>query len=81
MSEVKKRRRGRTRITRQHQVTIPVDAMRSSGLDAGDTVVVRADGPGRVVLTRETDLLDEIAGSLTGAYESGELEALRDEWD
>ena len=45
---------------------------------------VRAEvrGPGEVVLIRDEDPLDRFAGSLTpGAYEPGELDALRDEWD
>jgi hypothetical protein len=37
-------------------------------------------GPGRVVLEREHDVLDEFAGALTGAYLPGELDDLRDEW-
>jgi len=44
MENVKKRRRG-TRISEKHQVTIPIDAMRIAGLEAGERVVARADGP------------------------------------
>jgi hypothetical protein len=43
--------------------------------------VAHADGPGRVVFERETDVLAELAGSLTGVYEPDELSGLRDEWD
>jgi len=81
MQYVKKRRRGTARISAKHQITIPVDALRAAGLEVGERVVARADGPGRVVLEREVDVLAEFAGRLTGAYSEGELDRLRDEWD
>jgi len=47
MPEVKRtRRRGRTRIRRQHQATIPVEALRRAGLKPGDELIVRAAGAG-----------------------------------
>lgn len=64
----------------KHQITIPAEALRAAGLEAGERVVARADGPGRVVLEREADVLAAFAGALTGAYEGGELDELRDEW-
>lgn len=75
-----KRRRGRTRISSKHQVTLPVDALREAGLAVGDELAVAADGPGRIVLTRPHDWIQEFAGDLTGVYEPGYLERLRDEW-
>jgi bifunctional DNA-binding transcriptional regulator/antitoxin component of YhaV-PrlF toxin-antitoxin module len=80
MKEVKKRRRGSSRISSKHQVTIPVDALRAAGLEVGERVVARVDGPGRVVLERETDVIDAFAGSLTGTYDRDEPAQLRDEW-
>ncbi len=62
-------------------MTIPVDAMRVAGLRAGERVIARADGPGRVVLEREEDVLETFAGCLTGVYDREVLEQLRDEWD
>jgi bifunctional DNA-binding transcriptional regulator/antitoxin component of YhaV-PrlF toxin-antitoxin module len=76
-----KTRRGGARISAKHQVTIPAAAMRDAGLKSGERVVARAEGPGRVVLEREADVLAEFAGTLTGVYEPGELESLRDEWE
>ena len=81
MREVKDRRRGATRISSKHQITIPADALRAAGLDVGDRVVARADGAGRVVLEREHDILAEFAGAMTGAYTAVELDGLREEWD
>jgi bifunctional DNA-binding transcriptional regulator/antitoxin component of YhaV-PrlF toxin-antitoxin module len=81
MRKVRHRRRGASRISAKHQVTIPVDALRAAGLEVGERVVARSDGPGRVILEREDDVLDAFAGSLTGTYDAGELAALRDEWD
>ena len=81
MRKVRHRRRGASRISAKHQVTIPVDALRAAGLEVGERVVARSDGPGRVILEREDDVLDAFAGSLTGTYDADELAALRDEWD
>lgn len=81
MQEVKnRRRRGATRISAKHQITIPADALRAAGLDVGERVVARAEGPGRVVLERERDVVGEFAGALTGLYRAGEVDVLRDEW-
>ena len=81
MKEVKDRRRGASRISSKHQITIPADALRAAGLEVGERVVAHADGPGRVVLEREHDVLADFAGALTGAYRPGELDILRSEWD
>ena len=81
MSEVRKRRRGATRISSKHQITIPADALRAAGLEIGDRVVAHADGAGRVLLEREHDILAEFAGTMTGAYTVNELDDLRREWD
>jgi bifunctional DNA-binding transcriptional regulator/antitoxin component of YhaV-PrlF toxin-antitoxin module len=81
MSEVKNRRRGTSRVSSKHQVTIPTDALRSAGLEVGERLIAHADGPGRVVFEREQDVLAELAGSLTGVYRPDELERLREEWD
>ncbi len=80
MGDVKKRRRS-AKISAQHQVTIPIDAMREAGLEAGERVLARAEGPGRVVLEREVDVLAEFSGSLTGVFRPDELDVLRGEWD
>ncbi len=81
MSGVKDRRRGTSRVSAKHQVTIPVDALRAAGLEVGERLVAHADGPGRVVFEREVDVLAELAGTLTGVYERDELSGLRDEWE
>ncbi|MEO6629702.1 MAG: hypothetical protein ABIP03_14175 [Aquihabitans sp.] len=81
MREVKNRRRGSSRVSAKHQVTIPVDALRDAGVEVGERLVARADGPGRVVFEREVDVLAEFSGALTGCYEPNELAGLRDEWD
>lgn len=81
MEEVKKSRpRGRTRISGKHQVTIPVRALRRSGLGPGDELQVEAAGAGRIVLVRAADLIARHAGRLTGVYPKGYLKTLRREW-
>lgn len=81
MTEVKKRRRGATTISSKNQITIPAEALRNAGLEAGDRVVAHADGAGRVILEREHDVIAEFAGALTGTYDTDELDDLRSEWD
>lgn len=79
--EVKeRRRRGRTRISAKHQVTIPVDALTRAGLRVGDRLRADVSGPGQITLVREEDPLDRFAGALTGAYPDGYLDNLRREW-
>jgi bifunctional DNA-binding transcriptional regulator/antitoxin component of YhaV-PrlF toxin-antitoxin module len=80
VTNVKNRRRGASRISSKHQITIPADALRAAGLEVGDRVVAHADGAGRVVLEREHDILAEFAGAMTGVYDSHELDRLRAEW-
>ena len=80
MREVKKRRRGFTRISAKHQATIPVQALKDAGLKPGDEVRVVATGRGRLVLERDTNVVERHAGALRGVYGQGELDALRDEW-
>jgi len=70
-----------TRLSTKHQVTIPVDALRSAGLGPGDTLRVEASGAGRVVLTRVDELLDRYSGCIeSGGDLRRGLEGLRDEW-
>jgi hypothetical protein len=57
-----------------------VEALRRAGLRPGDELIVEAAGAGRIVLVRADDVLAQHAGSLTGVYEAGYLERLRDEW-
>lgn len=83
MAEVKKsaprrRRRGHTRISAKHQVTIPVDVLRKAGLKPGDELRVDTDATGRVTLVREEDVIAKYAG--TFGYPEGYLEKLRSEW-
>ncbi len=80
------RRRGFTRLSSKRQVTLPLNVVEALGLAAGDELRVERDGD-RVVLSREDSLAErrrrairEAAGALTGVYEPGYLDRLRDEW-
>ncbi len=76
----KVKKRGQTKVSSKHQVTIPAGAFRTAGLEAGDVLRVEADGVGRIVLSR----IDELVERYSGCIESGELRMqvreLREEW-
>jgi bifunctional DNA-binding transcriptional regulator/antitoxin component of YhaV-PrlF toxin-antitoxin module len=76
-----KRRPGVTRVSRKHQVTLPVDVLRDAGLGPGDELRVTADGRGRLILTVVQDPLEELIGSAPGLSAMTDLETLRSEWD
>ena len=80
-ARVKHRRRGYTRVSAKHQVTLPVDALQRAGIRTGDSLRAEVRGPGEVLLVRDEDPVTQFAGALTGAYAIGELDRLRDEWD
>lgn len=87
MSRVKiNRRRGFTRLSPKHQVTIPLDAVQATGLVPGDELSVTVDRAGRIVLSRANDAdrrrraIRQVAGSMPGVWKPGDLDRLRDEW-
>jgi bifunctional DNA-binding transcriptional regulator/antitoxin component of YhaV-PrlF toxin-antitoxin module len=80
-ARVKHRRRGYTRVSAKHQVTIPVDALQRAGIRTGDILRAEVRGPGEVLLVRDADPVTQYAGALSGVYAPGELDRLRDEWD
>lgn len=81
MVEVKKRKRGVTSVSRKHQITIPVDALRSAGIKVGDQLRVSTTEEGRILLERNDDPVVDLAGALTGKLDRSLIEGLRDEWD
>ncbi len=74
------RRRGTTRISSKNQVTLPVDALKEAALAPGAVLVVKAAGPGRIVLERSDDPIERFAGMFTGLYPKDYLKKLRREW-
>jgi bifunctional DNA-binding transcriptional regulator/antitoxin component of YhaV-PrlF toxin-antitoxin module len=77
-----RRRRRTTRLSRKHQATIPVAVLAEAGVKAGEQLRVEALGPGRIVLTRADDSLEDLLGALGDeVYPPGYLEKLRGEWE
>jgi len=82
--EVKRPRRrpGITRLSRKHQATIPVAVLAEAGIQAGEPLRVEALGPGRIILTRAEDRLEDLLGALgREVYPEGYLHELRAEWE
>jgi bifunctional DNA-binding transcriptional regulator/antitoxin component of YhaV-PrlF toxin-antitoxin module len=73
--------RRNTRISAKHQVTIPAGAFEVAGLAVGDRLEAKPVGVGKVLLERVDSSVARYAGALTGVWDKGELESLRDEWD
>lgn len=65
----------------KHQITIPVQVLRETGLKVGDPLEVTADGIGRVRIRRVQDAIATYAGQLEGTWPADEVERLRAEWD
>ena len=75
------RRRGYTRVSAKHQVTLPIDALRQAGIQTGDRLRTEVRGPGEVILVRDVDPVEQFRGALPDVYPEGGLEKLRREWD
>jgi bifunctional DNA-binding transcriptional regulator/antitoxin component of YhaV-PrlF toxin-antitoxin module len=75
------RRRGYTRVSAKHQVTLPVDALHRAGIRTGDRLRAEVRGPGEVLLVRDEDPIEQFSGALPDVYPAGALDELRREWD
>ena len=60
-----RRRRGFTRVSTKHQVTLPVDALLRAGIRTGDRLRAEVRGPGELLLIRDVDPVDQFSGALT----------------
>jgi bifunctional DNA-binding transcriptional regulator/antitoxin component of YhaV-PrlF toxin-antitoxin module len=74
------RRRGYTRVSAKHQVTLPVDALHRAGIRTGDRLRAEVRGPGEVLLVRDEDPIEQFSGALPDVYPAGALDELRREW-
>ena len=84
---VKQQRRGRSstsRISAKHQVTIPVEVLRSSNLEIGDEVeiTVNENGVGEVKKVATINPFQALADAMGDTYVGFDLEKERAEsWD
>ncbi len=69
------------KVSSKNQITLPVEMMRTAGLQAGDEVTVRPLGDGEIVIAARGSRIVRHAGIATGIYKKKELDRLRDEWD
>ena len=67
------------RISTKHQVTLPVEALKRSGLRAGDEVAIESEGSDRIVVRALPKRPRTGLGVFDGLYEPGYLERLRSE--
>lgn len=67
------------RISSKHQVTLPVEILELTGLQAGDEVSFEADGPDRIVVRRTPPEAGRALGIFDGLYEPDYLQRLRAE--
>jgi bifunctional DNA-binding transcriptional regulator/antitoxin component of YhaV-PrlF toxin-antitoxin module len=65
------------RISSKHQVTLPVETLKRTGLSVGDEVAIEAEGPDRIVVRRISRDAERALGVFDGLYESGYLDRLR----
>jgi AbrB family looped-hinge helix DNA binding protein len=70
-----------TRVSSKNQVTLPVASLSDANIRPGDELRVEVEGDGRIVLVRDSDLLDEFTGSVPGLAAATDLGRLRNEWD
>jgi bifunctional DNA-binding transcriptional regulator/antitoxin component of YhaV-PrlF toxin-antitoxin module len=67
------------RISSKHQVTLPVESLRATGLKPGDQVRIEPEGSDRIVVYRAEPDLGQALGVFDGLYELGYLDHLRSE--
>ena len=68
-------------------MTLPLSVVEQLALEPGDELRVEADGEGRIVLSRPLSnteqrraAIADVAGTLPGVWEPGDLDRLRGEW-
>ena len=62
-----------SKLSSRHQVTIPVGILHEAGLAAGDEVVIRATGQGRIEIERADDLVRPLGREPPGRHLPGWL--------
>ncbi|MFN8173453.1 MAG: AbrB/MazE/SpoVT family DNA-binding domain-containing protein [Solirubrobacteraceae bacterium] len=67
------------RISSKNQIMLPVECLRSAGLEAGDEVTVQAEGADAIVVRRAQPDVGDALGVFDGLFEPGYLDRLRSE--
>lgn len=58
-------------------MTLPVESLAAAGLEAGDDVIIEAEGPDTIVVRRARLAMDAGLGVFDGLFEPGYLDRLR----
>lgn len=76
-----------TQLSSTHQVTIPAKIIAERELAVGTDFAVTAGADGTIVLhpvdgvaARRLKAIDELAGSMKGVWEPGDVDRLREDW-
>jgi len=67
------------RISSKNQITLPVECLRSAGLEAGDEVTVEVEGTDAIVVRPAQRDVEDALGVFDGLFEPGYLDRLRSE--
>lgn len=67
------------KISSKNQITLPVECLRSVGLEPGDEVTVQAEGADAIVVRRAQRDVEGALGVFDGLFEPGYLDRLRSE--
>jgi len=79
-SSQKRRKATLLRLDAHRRIHLTPQLVEDAGFQAGDFLIVAAEGPGQISLRSPRNTINELAGQLTGVFPVGAVESLRREW-